>query len=141
MLGLLELVATNNPSPAAAASSAVNGVKIEEDFMLICSQYLACMWWLQELGGEPPMGGPEPQPRDRRGLGHHGDRRDAGPPGSDPCHLYVGYIAAHVTDQMLEGLFRSCGEVLECQIVRDKFTQESKGFGFVRMATEQGVCS
>lgn len=86
------------------------------------------------------MGGPpEPHPRDRRGLGHHHhDRRDAGPPGSDPCHLYVGYIAAHVTDQMLDGLFRSCGAVLECQIVRDKFTGESKGFGFVRMATEEG---
>lgn len=36
------------------------------------------------------------------------DSRDRGPPGSDPCHLYVGYIAAHVTDQMLEGLFRRC---------------------------------
>jgi hypothetical protein len=74
---------------------------------------------LQELGGEQP--GPEfPGPpgadrdRDRGGRGrpglglHDRDRegRDRGPPGSDPCHLYVGYIAAHVTDQMLEGLFR-----------------------------------
>jgi len=33
------------------------------------------------------------------------------PPGSDPCHLYVGYLAPHVTEAMLEGLFRSCGEV------------------------------
>lgn len=74
----------------------------------------------QELGGEPPMGADvagAPGSRDARGrpgLGHHDrdrdrDRhrdRDSGPPGSDPCHLYVGYIAAHVTDQMLEGLFR-----------------------------------
>jgi hypothetical protein len=74
----------------------------------------------QELGREQP--GPEfPGPpgsdrdRDRGGRGrpglgmHDRDRdggRDRGPPGSDPCHLYVGYIAAHVTDQMLEGLFR-----------------------------------
>lgn len=37
--------------------------------------------------------------------------RDREPPGSDPCHLYVGYLAPHVTESMLEGLFRSCGEV------------------------------
>lgn len=31
--------------------------------------------------------------------------------GSDPSHLYVGYLAPHVTEGLLEGLFRSCGEV------------------------------
>eukprot|EP00883_Tetradesmus_obliquus_P014405 jgi/Sobl393_1/7448/SZX73474.1 len=113
--------------------------------------------FMQELGGEqpgpeghPPGAGPPGADRDRGGPGrgrpglglHERDRdggRDRGPPGSDPCHLYVGYIAAHVTDQMLEGLFRSCGEVLECQIVRDRHTHESKGFGFVRMATQEGA--
>jgi RNA recognition motif-containing protein len=33
----------------------------------------------------------------------------------------------------------SCGEVLECQIVRDRHSHESKGFGFVRMATQEGA--
>jgi hypothetical protein len=77
---------------------------------------------LQELGGEQPgpeFSGPPGPDRDRggsrgrSGLGLHErdrDGRDRGPPGSDPCHLYVGYIAAHVTDQMLEGLFRRCVE-------------------------------
>jgi RNA recognition motif-containing protein len=36
-------------------------------------------------------------------------------------------------------LLCSCGEVLECQIVRDRHTHESKGFGFVRMASQEGA--
>jgi hypothetical protein len=74
---------------------------------------------LQELGGAPPeeLAGLVPG-RGRPGLGHNDRDRDRGrdhrerePPGSDPCHLYVGYLAPHVTESMLEGLFRSCGEV------------------------------
>eukprot|EP00879_Flechtneria_rotunda_P016793 GHRR01017577.1.p1 GENE.GHRR01017577.1~~GHRR01017577.1.p1 ORF type:complete len:505 (+),score=142.42 GHRR01017577.1:148-1662(+) len=78
--------------------------------------------FIQELGGEPPMADLGPRGPGRPGLGADRGRAE---PGSDPCHLYVGYIATHVTEQMLEGLFRSCGEVLECSIVRDKFTQVS----------------
>lgn len=76
---------------------------------------------LQELGGAPPeeLAGLVPG-RGRPGLGHNDrdrdrdrgrDHREREPPGSDPCHLYVGYLAPHVTESMLEGLFRSCGEV------------------------------
>lgn len=81
----------------------------------VCVCGCACV---QELGGAPPeeLAGLVPG-RGRPGLGLHdrGDRerrdREREAPGSDPCHLYVGYLAPHVTESMLEGLFRSCGEV------------------------------
>ncbi|KAF6262591.1 hypothetical protein COO60DRAFT_1699170, partial [Scenedesmus sp. NREL 46B-D3] len=143
------------PGPPGAATTRVVAVLNLNIQMLFPGKLQELQKSSQELGGEQP--GPEVpgQPgadrdRDRGGRGRPGlglhdrdrdgrDGRDRAPPGSDPCHLYVGYIAAHVTDQMLEGLFRSCGEVLECQIVRDRHSQESKGFGFVRMGTQEGA--
>lgn len=85
------------------------------------------------------MPGDSPPRSLRPGLGARPGPRGRDPSDFDPRNLYVGYIAAHVTDEMLEALFRSCGEVVECTIVRERHTGESKGFGFVRMATEAGA--
>jgi RNA recognition motif-containing protein len=37
----------------------------------------------------------------------------------------------------IRDLFAQAGEVLSANIIRDKFTNQSRGFGFVEMATEE----
>lgn len=51
--------------------------------------------------------------------------------------LYVGNLAYSVTNASLEELFAEFGEVQSAQIVMDRDTGRSKGFGFVEMANDQ----
>lgn len=48
-------------------------------------------------------------------------------------NIYVGNISWGLSDQDLANLFAPFGEVASAKIVTDKFTQRSKGFGFVEM--------
>ena len=47
--------------------------------------------------------------------------------------LYVGNLAYSVTDQTLEDLFTPFGNVRSAQVIQDRDTGRSKGFGFVEM--------
>lgn len=47
--------------------------------------------------------------------------------------LYVGNLPYTSTDQDLQALFATFGTVLSAQIIMDKFSGRSKGFGFVEM--------
>lgn len=47
--------------------------------------------------------------------------------------IFVGNIATDVSDLELEELFKAHGDVREVKIIRDMFSQASKGFGFVEM--------
>ena len=47
--------------------------------------------------------------------------------------LYVGGLAYSVTDQELEQFFSEQGKVLSATVIKDKFSGQSKGFGFVEM--------
>src|SRR5579863_5696016 len=49
------------------------------------------------------------------------------------CNLYVGNLSYNVTSASLEGLFSQFGTVKSAQVVTDKYTSRSKGFGFVEM--------
>ena len=51
-------------------------------------------------------------------------------------NIYVGNISWNLKDQDLANLFASYGEVTSAKIVTDKFTNRSKGFGFVEMADD-----
>jgi len=51
--------------------------------------------------------------------------------------LFVGGIPWKATDQDLQELFSAHGEVLSANIVKDKFTGKSRGFGFVEMANDE----
>ena len=53
--------------------------------------------------------------------------------------LYVGNLAFTMTEGELEDLFRQAGDVSEVQIIFDKFTNKSRGFAFVTMATDAGA--
>jgi RNA recognition motif-containing protein len=48
-------------------------------------------------------------------------------------NIFVGNIAPQVSDQELEDAFAKHGKVKSAKVVRDLFSQESKGFGFVEM--------
>lgn len=49
-------------------------------------------------------------------------------------NLYVGNLAYGVTDADLREAFSRFGEVTQVNLITDKFTGQSKGFGFVEMA-------
>ena len=51
--------------------------------------------------------------------------------------LYVGNLAYGVRDSDLEDLFAAHGSVQSAQVITDRDTGRSKGFGFVEMGTEQ----
>jgi RNA recognition motif-containing protein len=48
--------------------------------------------------------------------------------------LYVGNLSYSMTSQSLEELFAEFGQVKNAQVVQDRDTGRSKGFGFVEMA-------
>jgi RNA recognition motif-containing protein len=54
-------------------------------------------------------------------------------------NLYVGNLSYKVTDDDLKSNFTEAGEVASASIIKDKFTGQSKGFGFVEMKTEEGA--
>ncbi len=50
-----------------------------------------------------------------------------------PKKLYVGNLAYSVTNDDLKNLFSQSGAVESVAVVSDKFSGQSKGFGFVEM--------
>jgi RNA recognition motif-containing protein len=48
-------------------------------------------------------------------------------------NIYVGNLAYTVTDADLRQAFAASGEVTSASVIVDKFTGQSKGFGFVEM--------
>ena len=48
--------------------------------------------------------------------------------------LYVGNLSYGVTDSQLEQLFSAHGAVQSAQVIMDRDTGRSKGFGFVEMS-------
>jgi RNA recognition motif-containing protein len=51
-------------------------------------------------------------------------------------NIYVGNLAKDVEDNDLRKAFEVYGKVDKAAIVKDKFSGESRGFGFVEMATK-----
>ncbi|EMS59082.1 Uncharacterized RNA-binding protein C25G10.01 [Triticum urartu] len=60
------------------------------------------------------------------------DSSDVENPGNN---LFVTGLSSRLTDQDLEKHFSTEGEVIDASIVLDPWTRESRGFGFVTMAT------
>src|SRR5438477_500603 len=51
--------------------------------------------------------------------------------------LYVGNLTYEVTDSTLEKMFAAHGTVQSAQVIMDRDTGRSKGFGFVEMGSDQ----
>lgn len=53
--------------------------------------------------------------------------------------LYVGNLAWTVTDQDLHDAFSEAGPVDSSQVIMDRATNRSRGFGFVEMGTDEAA--
>ncbi len=51
--------------------------------------------------------------------------------------LYVGNLTFSVNDGELRSIFEPHGQVASAQVIMDRDTGRSKGFGFVEMGTDQ----
>jgi len=51
-------------------------------------------------------------------------------------NLFVTNISHSVKEEALKALFSEFGQVSSVKIISDKYTGESKGFGFVEMADD-----
>jgi RNA recognition motif-containing protein len=53
--------------------------------------------------------------------------------------LYVGNLPFTITDQELESLFSQAGQVQSTNIITDRDTGRSRGFGFVEMESRESA--
>lgn len=51
--------------------------------------------------------------------------------------LYVGGLSYSVNDDQLREMFEAIGKVDSAQVIVDRSSNQSKGFGFVEMGTEE----
>jgi len=51
--------------------------------------------------------------------------------------LYIGNISYNTSEEELEKAFSEAGNVESCDIITERGTGRSKGFGFVEMSTEE----
>lgn len=54
-------------------------------------------------------------------------------------NIYVGNLSYNVTDTMLQTLFEEFGKVMSINLIKDKYTGQSKGFGFVEMEKQHAA--
>ena len=51
--------------------------------------------------------------------------------------LFVGSLAWATTDDSLKAHFEQAGSVVSANVVMDRYTGKSRGFGFVEMSSEE----
>lgn len=51
--------------------------------------------------------------------------------------LYVGGLAYSTTSEGLREFFTQCGNVLSATVITDRFSGQSRGFGFVEMGSAE----
>jgi cold-inducible RNA-binding protein len=52
-------------------------------------------------------------------------------------NLYIGNLAETITGEDLKANFEQAGTVISANVIKDKYTGLSRGFGFVEMGTEE----
>ncbi len=56
-------------------------------------------------------------------------------------NIYVGNLPFSTTEEQLRQMFEGFGEVASVNIIKDKYSGESKGFGFVEMSDQDAANS
>ena len=51
-------------------------------------------------------------------------------------NIYVGNLSREVTEDELRKAFEAFGQVTSVNIINDRYSGESRGFGFIEMATK-----
>ncbi len=54
-------------------------------------------------------------------------------------NIFIGNLTDEVTEADLRDNFKQFGDVVSAAVIKDKFTGQSKGFGFVEMASEKAA--
>lgn len=54
-------------------------------------------------------------------------------------NIYVSNLSYNVTDEDLQDFFAEYGEVSSAKVITDKFTNRSRGFGFVEMSDDEAA--
>lgn len=54
-------------------------------------------------------------------------------------NLYVGNLTVNVTEDTIKDNFANAGKIATVTLIKDNYTKQSKGFGFVEMETEEGA--
>jgi len=52
-------------------------------------------------------------------------------------NIYVGNLSHEVTDEDLRQVFEEFGQVESANVIKDKFSGDSRGFGFVEMPSKE----
>jgi RNA recognition motif-containing protein len=52
-------------------------------------------------------------------------------------NIYVGNLSYNVSEEDLKTAFEAFGQVASASIIKDKFSGQSKGFGFVEMPSKE----
>lgn len=52
-------------------------------------------------------------------------------------NIYISNLSFQITDEDLKDLFSEYGEVTSAKVITDKFTGDSRGFGFVEMPSDE----
>ncbi|MBN1352730.1 RNA-binding protein [candidate division KSB1 bacterium] len=52
-------------------------------------------------------------------------------------NIYVGNLSKEVSEDDLRDAFEPFGQITSIKIIKDKFTAESRGFGFIEMPENQ----
>ena len=51
-------------------------------------------------------------------------------------NIYVGNLSGEVTEEELREAFKAFGQVTSVNIIKDRYSGQSRGFGFVEMPTK-----
>ena len=84
-----------------------------------------------EAGSQEKSG--DGQPRKRSGRGGENRPRGGDRASVESARVYVGNLSYEVTEQDLQELFKGIGGVRNVEIVYNRSTHRSKGYGFVEM--------
>ena len=52
-------------------------------------------------------------------------------------NIYVGNLSPNVTEEELQQAFEAFGQVESVKIIKDRYSGESRGFGFVEMPKDE----
>lgn len=58
----------------------------------------------------------------------------------NPLKIFIGGVNWSTTEDGLRMYFKKFGEVLDVTLMKDKYTGQPRGFGFVEFASQDGKC-
>jgi len=125
---------------AGEAAAAVESEEEEMDYQEIA------------LKNDDKTAGPDPPSLQIMADGDCGDKQPVGKegvpekdgdqarkPGPDKCNLIINYLPPTFTENDVMQYFSPYGVIQQCKVVMDLHTGKSKGYGFVRYATQKSA--